>query len=324
MLGETSVFLDPLKAVGEVDAWYRLDGRNRLGQLVVRIISAENLLAADSNGFSDPFVQISCGKHKKKTQTKMRTRDPVWGENFAFDIWTIKDKIELDVFDWDAVGNNDLLGRKTVSLTDIFVHGVAKSDAQCNQRVASKKGPGESSFKMTERYKLEGLNGTVFVDQEHTERVQGSIKIEMSYQSDPALLEKVGNLRLVMNYICPAKSMKEAAEMEMALVEGGKDVEGYDPFDETEYDTIESQLTRALGPRPKACLSKAKLTNTPVSFQLSDSSLDAQMSVFKSRGGQIASAMKTAHLSTQTRAPIILGPGVKKTAKTPHPPPKRA
>jgi len=305
MLGETSVLLDPLKGVGEVDAWYRLDGRNRLGQLVVRIISAQNILAADSNGKSDPFVEISCGKSKKKTQTKMKTLNPEWGEEFAFDIWTITDKIELELFDWDAVGNNDFLGGKTISLTDIFVN------------LKDGKGPGEGKFNIMERYKLEGLNGTVYVKQDRTQVVQGSIKIEMSYQGDPALLEKVGSLRLVMNYICPAESVRKADEMQMALVEGGQDDEGYDPFDETEYDTIERQLTQALGPHPKACLSKAKLNNTPVSFHLSDSSLDAQMLIFKSNGGQIVSAKQMANLKAQKRAPLILGPGIKKPLTQP-------
>jgi hypothetical protein len=272
MLGETSVFLDPLKGAGEVDAWYRLDGRNKLGQLVVRVVSAENLLAADSNGKSDPFVEISCGKQRRKTKTKMRTRDPVWGEEFAFDIWSIKDKIELEVFDWDAIGNNDLLGRKTIQLTDIFVN------------LKDGKGPGEGRFKISERYRLEGLNGTVFVDTEQTERVQGSIKIELSYVGDPALLEKVGNLRLVMNYVCPAKSIKEANEMQMALVEGGDDGEGYDPWDETQYNEVDAKLKSVLGPAPKACLSKATLMNSKWSFECSDTSLVAQMQVFKNNG----------------------------------------
>jgi len=327
MLGETTIFLDPLKGAGEVDAWYRLDGRTRLGQLILRVVSAENLLAADSNGKSDPFVQVTFGKLKKKTKTKYKTLDPVWGEEFAFDIFSIKDKIEIEIFDWDAIGNNDLLGRKTINLTDYFVN---RKDG---------KGPGEGRFKISERLKLEGLNGTMFVDTEQSERVQGSIKVEISYHGDPSLLEKVGFLRLVTNYICPAKSVKEAAEMEMALVEGGADHEGYDPWDETHFDAVENELEKALGPAPKACLSKAKLSSCLGNLELSDNSLQAQISVFKSRGGQVATAKQLAsvrsRLATQqvptpyfpnnTDNPmnerIVLGRGMSKP-KPPITPPK--
>jgi len=303
MLGEACVFLDPLKGAGEVDAWHRLDGRNRLGQLVLRIVSGTNLLAADSNGKSDPFVELRVGKKKKKTKTKMRTRDPVWNEEFTFDIWSIQDKIELEIFDWDAVGDNDLLGRKTIELADIFIG------------LKDGKGPGEGRFRLSQSHKLEGLNGTVFVDAEQTERVQGSIQIEMSYVGDPSLLEKVGSLRLVTNYVVPAKTPREAAELEMALYEAGDDAPGYDPWDEDNYDTIEQQIMTAIGPNPKACLSKARLSNSSVSFNLSDASLDQQMSIFKSNGGQVATAKQKALVRSRPatdRPPTILGPGMRK------------
>ena len=308
MLGETCVFLDPLKDSGEVDAWYRLDGRNPLGKLQLRILSCTNLLAADANGKSDPFVEVAVGKKKYKTKTKMKTRDPVYGEEFMFDIWSIQDRIELEVFDWDAVGANDLLGRKTVELTDIFLQ---HKDG---------KGFGEGRFRLSQKHMLEGLNGTDFVDAEQTERVQGSILIEMSYQGDPALLEKVGFLRLVTSYICPAKSVSEAAEMELLLVEGGSDGEDYDPWDEEMYDEVESALTKAIG-NSGACLSKAKLVNSPASFNLSESSLDAQMNVFKINGGQVMTAKQVAEVRSRpttkatagsSRPPTILGPGMKR------------
>ena len=262
----------------------------------------------DSNGKSDPFVEITVGKKKKKTKTKMRTRDPVWNEEFIFDIWSIQDKIALEIFDWDAVGDNDLLGRKTIELAGIFVG------------LKDGKGPGEGRFKLSQSHKLEGLDGTVFVDAEQTERVQGSNLIEMSYVEmsyvgDPSLLEKVGILRLVTNYVVPAKTPREAAEMEMALYEAGDDAPGYDPWDEKNYDTIEQQIMTAMGPKPKACLSKARLTNSTASFNLSDASLDQQMSIFKSNGGQVATAKQKALVRsrpTTDRPPTIWGAGMRK------------
>ena len=306
LLGETTVFLDKIQDMGLVDAWFRLDGRNRLGKLVLRIVSAENLLAADSNGKSDPFAEVRVGKQQQKTSTKMRTLDPVWDEEFVFSIWSVQDKVDIGVFDWDAVGNNDLLGRITIELADFFV---------------MQDTPGEGNFKFSEKCELEGLSGTKFVDPEQTEPVQGSIKIEMSFIADPGLIEKVGRLRLSMDYVCVAKSKKEAAEMEMGLIEGVVDDADYDPWDDTPFKNVESGLVKALGPFPTSCLSKAKLQQSSSKFSLNlpDSSLDAQMQIFKSQGGQVASAKQLAAVRTATssRPPTtVLGPGSKALNKS--------
>jgi hypothetical protein len=111
-LGEAVIFMDELESE-ETDRWYRLDGRERMGQLSVVLHSGHNLVAADSNGLSDPYVEIRVGKRVVKSATQRRTLDPVFEETFEFDIWSILDKITLTVYDWDVVGSNDFLGSYT-------------------------------------------------------------------------------------------------------------------------------------------------------------------------------------------------------------------
>ena len=55
------------------------------GQLVVHVSRARGLAAADSNGFSDPYVKTYLlpdkSKHsKRKTSIKRKTLDPVYNE----------------------------------------------------------------------------------------------------------------------------------------------------------------------------------------------------------------------------------------------------
>ena len=82
------------------------------------------------------------------------------------------------------------------------------------------------------------------------------------------MIEKVGRLRLSMDYVCVAKSKKEAAEMEMGLIEGVVDDADYDPWDDTPFKNVESGLVKALGPFPTSCLSKAKLQQSSSKFSL--------------------------------------------------------
>ena len=40
--------------------------------------------AGDSNGLSDPYVILSCGKHTHKSHIKYKTLDPVYNQTFRF------------------------------------------------------------------------------------------------------------------------------------------------------------------------------------------------------------------------------------------------
>ena len=75
---------------------YPITGRLRVkleynkGNLHVHILSAEDLEAADSNGFSDPYVKMYLlpdkSKHsKRKTDVKQKTLNPVFNETMQ--VW---------------------------------------------------------------------------------------------------------------------------------------------------------------------------------------------------------------------------------------------
>lgn len=55
------------------------------GTLYVQLLRAKGLLAADSNGFSDPYAKLSLGEQKQRSRTIRKTLNPVWNsEIFAF------------------------------------------------------------------------------------------------------------------------------------------------------------------------------------------------------------------------------------------------
>jgi hypothetical protein len=58
-----------------------------MGDVKITIVEAKELIAADSNGKSDPYVTIALKsdlKNKKKTSYKSSTLTPKWGEAFDF------------------------------------------------------------------------------------------------------------------------------------------------------------------------------------------------------------------------------------------------
>merc|ERR1712205_60291 len=85
-----------------------------LGTLNIRIDHGVNLLAADFNGKSDPYVVITFGGQIKKTTIKYRTLNPVWNETVHFDEVTVQQarerQLKLEVMDYDTFTSDDSLG----------------------------------------------------------------------------------------------------------------------------------------------------------------------------------------------------------------------
>ena len=94
---------------------------------------AENLLSADSNGLSDPFVKIRVLDYKKDTRIVRKTLQPVWDEKFTFH-GTLEqfqeESLELKLRDHDdgiADGDDDI-GNVEVSLNELNTLGVLAFD----------------------------------------------------------------------------------------------------------------------------------------------------------------------------------------------------
>ncbi|CAO3610411.1 unnamed protein product [Mucor hiemalis] len=77
----------------------------------VKIVRAENLLPADNNGLSDPYVVLEIdGKHIARTRTVYETLNPRWDQ--VFDLWLTNETIDVlaIVFDEDVIGADEELG----------------------------------------------------------------------------------------------------------------------------------------------------------------------------------------------------------------------
>ncbi|XP_032899629.1 rabphilin-3A-like isoform X2 [Amblyraja radiata] len=88
------------------------------GGLIVGIIRCVHLAAMDANGYSDPFVKICLKpdmgkKAKQKTQTKKKTLNPEFNEEFFYDIKhsdLAKKTLAFSVWDYDIGKTNDYIG----------------------------------------------------------------------------------------------------------------------------------------------------------------------------------------------------------------------
>ena len=83
----------------------------------IKIVEAEDLKACDVSGFSDPYVVLADEYQKRLSKTRIvyRNLNPRWDE--SVDIAT-QGPLNLiaTIWDWDAVGDHDYVGRTTLKL----------------------------------------------------------------------------------------------------------------------------------------------------------------------------------------------------------------
>ncbi|QLL32432.1 hypothetical protein HG536_0C06010 [Torulaspora globosa] len=91
------------------------------GYLKLKVISADNVVAKDRNGYSDPFYEIYIdGSKIYKSEIIKKTLSPVWNDIIDIPVPSRhRNKVEIHLFDWDRSGDNDDMGMVLLDLSTI-------------------------------------------------------------------------------------------------------------------------------------------------------------------------------------------------------------
>lgn len=89
---------------------------NGEGRIFVDVLSAEDLLAMDKSGFSDPYITCKAGSQEATTTVKRQTLNPAWNERLEFSTDENHDTLFVDCFDWDLKGDDDPMGHGMIDL----------------------------------------------------------------------------------------------------------------------------------------------------------------------------------------------------------------
>ncbi|XP_018110786.1 multiple C2 and transmembrane domain-containing protein 2 [Xenopus laevis] len=90
-----------------------------IGFLQVKILKAEDLLAADFSGKSDPFCVLEVGNDRLQTHTVYKNLNPEWNKVFTFPIKDIHDVLYITIFDEDGDKPPDFLGKVAIPLLSV-------------------------------------------------------------------------------------------------------------------------------------------------------------------------------------------------------------
>ena len=92
------------------------------------LFCARDLPAADKTGTSDPFVILRVCGQKVESAIKKKTNNPNWNEVHSKTIELPRDNKKLspnlffNVFDWDQLGSNTLMGRAIIAVHEIPIY----------------------------------------------------------------------------------------------------------------------------------------------------------------------------------------------------------
>ncbi|XP_053406106.1 multiple C2 and transmembrane domain-containing protein 1-like isoform X1 [Mercenaria mercenaria] len=90
-----------------------------IGWLQVKVFKAQDLLAADLGGKSDPFCVLELVNTRLQTHTEYKTLNPEWNKVFTFNVKDIHSVLELTVYDEDRDKKVEFLGRCAIPLLRI-------------------------------------------------------------------------------------------------------------------------------------------------------------------------------------------------------------
>ena len=112
------------KQTGQVQLIYKLIPKLPPAMLLIEIVRAKDLLAADSGGTSDPYVRVHVGDEidkAKKTKIKKKDLNAEWKEKFELSIRSEqrRDVLNVECFDHDAISADDSLGQFKIALDDL-------------------------------------------------------------------------------------------------------------------------------------------------------------------------------------------------------------
>ncbi|KAK9803778.1 hypothetical protein WJX73_005763 [Symbiochloris irregularis] len=100
------------------DLLYKQPREAKTGAVLVHLKHATNVVAADPNGLSDPYVILTIGKEQKKSVCMYRTLEPVWEEKYDWTQVPIDEVLKVEMWDEDKFNGDDTLGKVEIDIRD--------------------------------------------------------------------------------------------------------------------------------------------------------------------------------------------------------------
>lgn len=87
------------------------------GNVQIKVVKARGLAKMDTFGLSDPFAVLKLGGSTHKTRVIPKTLNPIWDEEFTYEVSSTKDELVVNLFDRDRFFRNEFMGTVTLPVS---------------------------------------------------------------------------------------------------------------------------------------------------------------------------------------------------------------
>ncbi|KAJ1492099.1 C2 domain-containing protein [Baffinella frigidus] len=101
-----------------------VNAKNNL--LKVKVVKADDIIAADRGGTSDAYAIVDFSGLKRQTQVVKKSLTPSWDETFEFECGRPNGRLLIEVYDYDWIGAHDFLGLVEVDLGTLAIEALAE------------------------------------------------------------------------------------------------------------------------------------------------------------------------------------------------------
>ncbi|KAK0233307.1 C2 domain-containing protein [Armillaria fumosa] len=115
---------------------------NNQGIVRVDLIDGREIPAADRSGKSDPYAVFTLNEQRVfKSQTKKKTLNPDWNENFQVSVPSrVAADFEVEIFDWNQLEQAKSLGSAKINLADLEPFEASELELSLSSSKLSSKG----------------------------------------------------------------------------------------------------------------------------------------------------------------------------------------
>merc|ERR1711904_562342 len=112
-----------------------------MGKIHLEIFEAQDVLAADSNKKSDPYMKVHVGGREVfRTGVAKKTLTPGWNASCSFDLKSGDEEVLLLCFDQDVGRKDDPLGTAVLLLSEVVINQELWLDIRPDKQCSKAKG----------------------------------------------------------------------------------------------------------------------------------------------------------------------------------------
>ena len=158
------------------------------GIVSVVVAACTHLLAADSNGFSDPYVTCQLGDFGsvKKTPVVAKTLSPIFGKRCQLKLRRFfvsgAQQLLIKVLDFDRVGGDDPLGFATLDIVQLF-NGDWSQQIERTLELVSSQRKAQVSKKLLKKCKKGRAANTKVIESGDEVPMYGTIRVTLSFET---------------------------------------------------------------------------------------------------------------------------------------------